>query len=224
MPDSPKPKRTRKRSPKAEERRDAIIAAAIEEFAARGFGATRIDDIAARAGIAKGTIYLYFRDKVALFEGVVQSVLVEPLSAIRAVEPEPGESVRDFLRRVFVPLLADLGTSRRGDVIRLLIGEGARFPELAESYYRAVIEPGLGLVRAMAARARERGEIAHDLPERLPQLLAAPALLAMIWTRLFQPFQPLDARALVEAQLDLMFGPQTGSVEEISMPKPESPT
>ena len=224
MSDGSSKQHPRKRSAKTEARREAIVAAAIEEFATRGFGATRIDDIAARAGVAKGTIYLHFRDKVALFEGVVQSVLVEPLAAIRASEPAPGESVRDFLRRVFVPLLADLGTSRRGDVIRLLIGEGARFPELAESYYRAVIEPGLGLVRAMATRAKERGEIAHDLAERLPQLLAAPALLAMIWTRLFQPFQPLDARALVEAQLDLLFGPQTSSVEAISMPKPERPT
>ena len=91
MPDSPKPKRTRKRSPKAEERRDAIVAAAIEEFAARGFGATRIDDIAARAGVAKGTIYLYFRDKVALFEGAPPDPrLAEAIEVVRAARQPDG--------------------------------------------------------------------------------------------------------------------------------------
>jgi AcrR family transcriptional regulator len=187
-----------------QERRAAILAAALEEFSARGFAAARLDDVAKRADVAKGTIYLYFRDKQSLFQELVRAML-SPL--VGAIEAAP---MRDLPVRAVVEMILDLfvreiyGT-RRKDVIRLIIAEGPRFPKLAEFYYREVIARVLPLVRERLALAVERGELTHDALARFPQLLVAPALMAIIWTSLFGRFAPLDVKELMRAHLDLLF-------------------
>jgi AcrR family transcriptional regulator len=195
------------RAAKAAERRDAIVAAALAEFSEKGFAAARLDDIAKRAGVAKGTIYLHFADKRTLFEGIVHLVIGPALTQIEAAAPEPGERMRDYVERIMLPVALSLATSPRREVVRLLIAEGARFPEVAEIYYREVVERGMALVRGLALAARERGELSDDALERFPQLLIAPALVGAIWSGLFQRFQPLDVEALFRAQLDLLFRP-----------------
>jgi AcrR family transcriptional regulator len=195
------------RAAKAAERRDAIVAAALAEFSEKGFAAARLDDIAQRAGVAKGTIYLHFADKRTLFEGIVHLVIGPALTQIEAGAPRPGERMRDYVERIMLPIALSLATSPRREVVRLLIAEGARFPEVAEIYYREVVERGMALVKGLALTARERGELDDDALERFPQLLIAPALVGTIWSGLFQRFQPLDVEALFRAQLDLLFHP-----------------
>jgi AcrR family transcriptional regulator len=186
-------------------RRAAILAAALEEFAARGFADTRLDDVARRARIAKGTIYLYFRDKETLFQDLVREML-SPL--VGTIEAAP---LRDLPIRAVVEMIVDVfvneiyGT-RRKDVIRLIISEGPRFPKLAEVYYREVIARVLPVLRARLALAVERGELRHDALARFPQLLVAPALVAIIWNGLFGRFAPLDVAELMRAHLDVLFG------------------
>ena len=201
----PGSKRRRARPERRSERRAAILSAALEEFAARGFAATRLDDIAGRAGVAKGTIYLYFRDKESLFQELVRGML-SPL--VGAIEAAP---LRDLPIRAVVEMILDVfvneiyGT-RRKDVIRLVLAEGPRFPKLAEFYYREVIARVLPIVRARLTLAVERGELAHHALARFPQLLVAPALLAILWSGLFDRFAPLEVRELMRAHLDLLFG------------------
>ena len=203
-------KRRRARPERRSERRAAILSAALEEFAARGFAATRLEDIAGRAGVAKGTIYLYFRDKESLFQELVRSML-SPL--VGAIEAAP---LRDLTIRAVVEMILDVfvneiyGT-RRKDVIRLILAEGPRFPKLAEFYYREVIARVLPIVRARLALAVERGELAHDALARFPQLLVAPALLAILWSGLFGRFAPLDVRELMRAHLEVLFRPGSGT-------------
>jgi hypothetical protein len=96
--------------------------------------------------------------------------------------------------------------TRRKDVLRLIISEGPRFPKLAEFYYREVIARVLPILRARLELAVKRGELANDALARFPQLLVAPALMAIIWSGLFERFTPLDVRALMRAHLDLIFG------------------
>jgi len=193
------------RSARQAERRDAILAAALAEFSARGFAATRLDDVAKRAGVAKGTIYLYFRDKESLFQELVRAML-SPLVA--KLEPAP---MTDLPARAIAEAIADLfvreifGT-RRQDVIRLIIAEGARFPKLAEFYYHEVIERVVTAVRVVLKRAVARGELSSDALARFPQLLIAPALVTIIWNSLFKRFAPLDVRELMRAHIDLLFG------------------
>lgn len=189
-------------------RREAIAEAALDIFVEKGFAAARMDDVAARAGVAKGTIYLHFKDKEALFEEIVRTMLVAPLSRAELALPREDESARGFLERSLLPILLELAGTRRGDVVRLLIAEGARFPRLAETYHHEVIQRGLALMAGLGARARARGEPGADVLEKSPQLVVAPALVGLIWSGLFARLQPLDVRALVAAQLDLIFGPR----------------
>jgi AcrR family transcriptional regulator len=186
------------------ERREAILAAALEEFAARGFAAARLDDVARRAGVAKGTIYLYFRDKESLFQELVRTMLSPMVGVIEAAPADlPVRAVAETIVDLFV---REIYGTRRKDVIRLIISEGTRFPKLAEFYYREVIARVLPAMRALLTRAVERGELPHDALARFPQLLVAPGLVAILWNGLFGRFAPLDVRDLMRAHLDLIFG------------------
>jgi AcrR family transcriptional regulator len=198
------------RAARRDERRAAILAAALEEFAARGFAATRLDDVARRAGVAKGTIYLHFRDKESLFQELVRAMLSPLVGTIEAA------ALRDLPIRAVVETIVDLfvneiyGT-RRKDVIRLIIAEGSRFPKLAEFYYREVIARVLPVMRARLTLAVERGELPHDALARFPQLLVAPALVSIIWNALFGRLAPLDVRELMGAHLDVLFGARSAT-------------
>ncbi len=185
--------------------RRAIVVAALDTFLERGFSATRMIDVAQRAGVAKGTLYLYFADKEALFEGVLGEVIAAPVASIRAVAPDDGETVRAFLIRAVVPLMRDMEGSRRAAVVRLVLAEGARFPALAATYRRLAIEPIIALIRRLAQQAYERGEISSDALARFPMLLMAPGLMATAWNGLFGLREPVDTGAVFEAFIDLVF-------------------
>jgi AcrR family transcriptional regulator len=187
-------------------RRKAILDAALEEFAARGFADARLDDVARRAQVAKGTIYLYFRDKESLFQELVRAMLSPLIGVIEsaALHELPIRTLIELIVDIFV---REICGTRRKDVIRLIITEGSRFPELAEFYYREVISRVLPVVRERLRLAVERGELAHSALARFPQLLVAPGLLAIVWSGLFERFAPLDVRELMGAHLELLFGP-----------------
>jgi AcrR family transcriptional regulator len=193
-----------------EKRRAAILDAALEEFAARGFAATRLDDVARRARIAKGTIYLYFRDKESLFQELVRTMLSPLVGTIEAapLSEVPIRAVAEMIVDVFV---REIYGTRRKDVIRLIISEGPRFPKLAEIYYREVIARVLPVIRARLALAVERRELSRDALARFPQLLVAPALVAIIWNGLFGRLAPLDIRELMRAHLELLFGERSAT-------------
>jgi AcrR family transcriptional regulator len=186
-------------------RRDAILAAALEEFSARGFAATRLDDVARRADVAKGTIYLHFADKETLFEELIRLELSPVVGALEHAS-RAEISVRQMAERLIEVFVREVYETRRKDVIRLVITEGPRFPKLAEFYYREVIARVMEAIRAMLRRAVERGELKGDALVRFPQLLAAPGIVAILWNGLFDRFEPLDVRALMRAHFDLLLG------------------
>jgi AcrR family transcriptional regulator len=193
------------RRDRAQGRREAILVAALAEFSEKGLAAARIEDIARRAEVGKGTIYLHFADKEALFTGIVRAAIVPVVEMLTRLGPEPEESVHAFLRRVLVPAGASLGESPRRDVVRLLLSEGPRYPAIAAMYFREVVSPGLARIADLAALAAARGETDADSLQRFPQLVIAPVLLGVIWNGLFATSQPLDVKALIEAQVDLLF-------------------
>src|SRR5712664_690387 len=108
------------RAERAAERRAAIVEAAFDEFVARGFTATRIDDIAKRAGVAKGTIYLHFKDKESMFEELVRTAIVPLVTRLWATPPQPGASVRDMVEAFAKTFIEEVATTRRGDLVRLI--------------------------------------------------------------------------------------------------------
>src|SRR5260370_14342838 len=168
------------RSAKAAARREAIFDAALDEFSTRGFAAARLDDIAQRAGVAKGTIYLHFNDKESLFQELIQSKMVPVIETLEATFAAdlPLRIIAEQAIDVFV---REVYGSHRKHLIRLIISEGPRFPALAEFYYRHVLSRILKSVRGLLRRALERGELAADAWIRLPQLLGAPGIIAIIW-------------------------------------------
>jgi AcrR family transcriptional regulator len=202
-PAAPKPPSGR--AAKAEERRAAIIAAGLDEFIARGFSATRLDDVAKRAGVAKGTIYLYFTDKEALFQELVRSAL-GPLIGRISAPPAAGGSARAMLEGFAESFVRDVAQTKRGDILRLIIAEGARFPSLAEFYYREVVERGMAGMRQLIEYGIARGEISNAALLQFPQILVAPAMVAVIWQGLFARLSPLDSMAMLKVHIDLIFG------------------
>ena len=191
------------RAAKAEARKQAIVAAALEEFCARGFAATRLDDVAARAGVAKGTIYLHFEDKEALFREIVGTMLVPLVAVLEA--PPPDVPIRAVLERFVDLFVREIYSTQRRNVLRLVMTEGPRFPELAEFYYRNVVERAIAAMRALLARAKDRGELTNDTLIRFPQLIVAPGMVAIIWSGLFERFAPLDVAAMMRAHVAMLF-------------------
>jgi AcrR family transcriptional regulator len=193
------------RAARAAERREAIVEAALDEFIARGYAATRLDDVAQRAGVAKGTIYLHFKDKEALFQELIRTALV-PLISLLAAPPPAGGSVRAALEGFAQTFAREVVTTRRGDIVRLIIAEGARFPSVADFYYREVVARGMAGMRALIELAIARGEIRNEALARFPQIVVAPAIVAVIWQGLFGQHAPLDATEMLRVHLDQIFG------------------
>jgi AcrR family transcriptional regulator len=193
------------RTSRAAERRIAILAAALHEFSAAGFAAARLDDIARRAGVAKGTIYLHFKDKEALFQDLIRFNLMPVMGAFEtALKSDlPLRMIVDQAIEIFVREI--YGTHRK-EVMRLIITEGARFPSLAEFYYREVLARMLAVVRARLTRAFERGEIKDKTLIRFPQVIGAASVMVVVWHGLFDRFEPLDVRAILRLHFDALLG------------------
>jgi AcrR family transcriptional regulator len=198
------------RAERAAERRAAIVAAALDEFIARGFTATRLDDVAKRAGVAKGTIYLHFKDKETLFEELVRTAIVPVVDRLTA-PPPLGGSVRDALEAFAQTFMREVANTRRADIIRLIVAEGPRFPAITDFYYREVISRGLAAMRGLIEIGIARGEIRLGELKNFPQIVVAPAIVAIVWKSLFERHAPLDANEMLRVHLDLIFGVRSKS-------------
>lgn len=194
-----------------EERYRAILEAATEVFAAEGYAAARLDEVARRAGIAKGTIYLYFKDKQDLFEQLLQSLTAPVLSGFETLAGRDDMPTREIVHHVLTQVRTAILETRRRHILRLIIAEGPRFPELARFHHDRVVAPAVAALRILLTRAEARGEIAPGTLTRFPQLVVAPMLVALIWDSLFGAYDPLDPAQLFEAHLDVLFGRKAGS-------------
>ncbi len=199
--------RSEARKVRSAARREAILAAALDEFAASGFEAARLDDVAKRAGVAKGTIYLYFRDKESLFQELVRTMLTPLVGTIEALGAAEV-SIAVLSEQIVELFVREVYETRRKDVIRLMITEGRRFPKLAEFYYHEVLSRIITAVRALLRRAAARGEVPEVLAD-FPQIIAAPGLVAIIWAGLFERYEPLDVRKMMKTHVDLLFRPRS---------------
>ena len=182
-------------------------------FAEHGFEAARLDDVAARAGVAKGTLYLYFDSKEALFEALIRNAVSPIMEQVAMAAAAPDASPAKVIETFFALFEKQvLGTNRKL-LLRLILAEGPRFPAIAEFYYREVVSRGLALMRGVAERAVRQGEFATDAPVRYPQLIVAPLLVAVLWDGLFADIDPLNVGGLLRAHREVLAGkPRKGSV------------
>ena len=189
---------------KREERAQRILDVTAALILRWGYNKTTIDDIARQAGVAKGTIYLHFKDKESMFEELIRTAIVPLVGRMEA--PPPGGTVREAIEGFALAFIQDIASTRRGDIVRLIVAEGPRFPAIADFYYREVVTRGLAGMRALIELGIARGEIRHKNLARFPQIMVAPALIAVIWQSLFARHAPLDAIDMFRVHLDLIFG------------------
>jgi len=191
-----------------EARRLQILNAALSVFSAHGFEAARIDEIARKAGVAKGTIYLYYPNKQAMFEALVRTAAEPLLGDLSLLAKDARLPARELFQRVFALFRKQVLGTERKLIIRLVIAEGSRFPELAAFHHREVISRMMAVLMAAAKHAQRNGELATDGPVHYPQLIAAPLLLAVIWDGLFGRIEPLDIEGLLDAHTELLTVPR----------------
>jgi len=197
-----------------EARPQEILDAALAVFAEKGFMAARMEDISQRAGVTKGTIYLYFESKEALFKALVRESLAPTIQGVidRAQSYE-GPS-RDLLVLVLSTVGSFIRTSDRVVLPKIVIAEAGNFPELARFYREEIIDKGLGLLESIVARGIARGEFRKAEPAHVARLCIAPILVAAFWRTTFAQFDkaPYDYEGFIATHIDtLLRGISAGS-------------
>lgn len=180
-----------------EDRPDEIVNAAFEEFSEKGYAETRLQDVAKRAQVSKGLPYLYFKTKEELFKAVIKAFIKPRVAALMDVARHDQLTVVAFLEQHFLPFAVEFVHSRKARVMRLMIAEGPRHPDLLEFYAQQVLHPAIDTLRGYFSRAAQRGEIKTAGLEQFPQLLIAPVLLGAIWNQLFHPYVALNTDAML---------------------------
>ena len=113
--------------------------------------------------------------------------------------------MRDTIETIVLPLIDAARAGRLGDLMRLIIAESGRFPNLSEFYYREVLSRAMSAIRRLAREAVRAGELPGDQLVRFPQIIGAPLVVTFLWSTLFEKFAPLDTHGMLHAYLDLVF-------------------
>ena len=180
---SPVPKWRRRK----EQRPGDIIAAALAVFAEKGFAAARMEEIARRAGISKGTLYLYFETKQDMFRAVVREVVVPNIGTVQQAALAADLPFAAMVR-MLLPRFAELVTTLPiGAVAKMVIGESRNFPELARVWHDEVIFRALGVVAGMIERAQARGEVRPGDPRTHAFSIMGPMLMGVLWRETLTP-------------------------------------
>lgn len=175
-PESASPRRRRKEARPAE-----LTDAALDQFVDKGYAATRLEDVAARAGVSKGTLYLYFASKEALFKAVVREGLLPALAEGEALVAGFAGHSADLLREVIGGMWQLIGTQRIGGIPKLIFAEARNFPEIAAFYDQEVISRGRALIGSVIARGIRRREFRTVDIDATTLLVMSPVLMRMIW-------------------------------------------
>jgi AcrR family transcriptional regulator len=181
-----------------------LLDAALDVFFEKGFAAARLDDIAARAGVSKGTVYLYFDSKEEIFEALVRAIPQANVETVRTLTADPSVPADEMLARVLRLVGMFLRDQRMIKFPRLIVGEVGNFPKLAEIYKREVIARGLAILSSVIERGiKERVFRAVDAHHAAYAALA-PLLFTAIWRTTFEQFDsaPLDAEAFIEQHIE----------------------
>lgn len=193
------------RAEQSELRKKAIIQAALMEFSQKGFAAARMEDIAKKAHVAKGTVYLHFADKESLFEEIVRTHILPMVDTLKT-ELDPSLPLKVQVTQLILSFSNRLNNPNINNIIKLLISEGSRFPHLSDMYYRLVAGKGIDILTKLFQTQveKEPNDRAAKILAEFPQLLIAPAITGMIWQSLFANQHPLDIQKMLHSYLDLI--------------------
>jgi AcrR family transcriptional regulator len=202
MPVCKRPQRQRRRAARPQE----LLEAALAVFVERGYAATRLDDVAQRAGVSKATVYLYYESKLELFKAVVRTSLVASFDDFSKTRLE-HMSARDRLVLLLTAFMDRVAGSPLSGIPKLVIAEAGNIPEMARFYHDEVILRARAIVVSALVDGAANGEFRPVEVDYVWRIIVAPLLLSIIWKHSFQPFDSmqLDFRRHLHAQLDLLF-------------------
>jgi AcrR family transcriptional regulator len=199
-----------KSEPRFERRKDArpseLTAAALELFVEKGFAATRLEDVAARAGVSKGTLYLYFDSKEELFKAVIRGGIVPAIMEAEALIDKYEGSAADLVRAIVGGWYKMIGSTPFGGIPKLMIAEARNFPEIAQFYHDEVVARGLKMMSRALKRGIDSGEFRPVDVEHTVQVMIAPLIHFALWRHSFAPCAPrnLDPDRYLESYLSLV--------------------
>jgi AcrR family transcriptional regulator len=195
--------------PRWERRKDArpqeLLAAALALFVERGFASTRLEDVARRAGVSKGTLYLYFTNKEELFKAVVRENIVPALGAAEDIISTFEGHSADLMRCVIRGWWERLGATQASGIIKLVMAEAGNFPDLARFYQEEVIVRSTSMMVSMFERGIARGEFRAIDVNVVTQVIIAPLLMLITWQHSVGPCSQgqLDPLVFIETLLDV---------------------
>ena len=197
--------RTETRRRRKAERPQEILEAAFTEFSRNGYATTTLDQIAERAGVTKGTIYVYFENKEHLFISMVRELTKATFGTVQDMFARHAGSTADLLREAFRYIYQHIVEDRRRrEVARMLIAEAPRFPALADRYREEIHGPCLELLDQVIQRGIDRGEIRPSAITACPQVIIAPIAQVDLWIMMYDDRQPIDLKAYFEAHVELV--------------------
>jgi len=187
------------------ERPHEILEAAFGEFSRNGYATTTLEQIAERAGVTKGTIYVYFDSKEHLFISVVRELMKATLDTVHDMFERHEGSTADLLRAQFGFIYEHIVEDRRRrEVARMLIAEASRFPALADRYHEEIHSPCMELLQRTIQRGVDRGEIRPSAITDCPLVLIGPMALVDVWMMMFEDRHPLDLKSYFDAHIELV--------------------
>ena len=201
----PKPRFRRRK----EDRPQEITTAAFEAFAENGYAATRVDEVAKKAGVSKGLLYLYFKTKEDLFKAVIRSFVVPKIDSLRVIIDSAELSSEEFLRGPFLDFGKTLPGSPISILVRLMIAEGPKHPDLLQFYWDNVVSRGLAGIDELLERGVQNGEFRRSVVNEFPHLFIMPVVFSVIFKLLFAQQSP-DTDKLIETQIDLLIAHMKG--------------
>ncbi|MGE5769172.1 MAG: TetR/AcrR family transcriptional regulator [Betaproteobacteria bacterium] len=201
MADSKPPRKRRKQARPSE-----LTEAALGLFVEKGFAATRLEDVATRAGVSKGTLYLYFDSKEALFKAVIEEGIMPVVAEGEAIAAGHDGSAFDLLQRLLDNWWTRIGETAFAGIPKLMMAEAGNFPEVAQYYYENVIRRARALTGSALERGMAQGEFRRMDVETAIDVVIAPVLMLLIWRFSMATCQPreVDPGQYMAMHMDLL--------------------
>ncbi|MBU1174977.1 MAG: TetR/AcrR family transcriptional regulator [Alphaproteobacteria bacterium] len=192
---------------RAEARKDEVLDAALELFIEKGYASTRVEDIAAKAGISKGTVYLYFDSKEALMEGLIHRALTPIALNVVSTIDKMGVDPRMVFKAIGGMVATNLGDPKVFAVPALIMRESAQFPELAQMYRRDVIDKVLPVMRKLIAHQIELGRFRPVDPDLAIRSIVGPIIAHMAMAKVFGIVSEdgLNMDRMINQHIDILF-------------------
>lgn len=188
-----------------EARPQELLAAALDLFVERGFNATRLDDVAKRAGVSKGTLYLYFTNKEELFKAVIRENMVPVLDhAEDIIDRHEGHS-KDLFREIVLAWWDRVGSTKLAGISKLMMAEAGNFPEIARFFYEEVVVRRDAMIVQVLERGIKRGEFRQIDVQEAISVVAAPIVMLMTWNTSFNAcrLEPIEPQRYLDCFIDI---------------------